>query len=132
MACLLPAGLALASAAGPAQAQADGEGLLIRFAPGSAAVDPAERGKLDEAARLYRDGNPIVMVVTGAADRTGPADVNLRLSVARAESVIRGLVDRGIPIDRLQLAAKGETEPATPTEDGVAEARNRVVEVNWR
>lgn len=122
----------LVPAAPQALAQADGEGLKVNFALGSAQVSPQEEAKLDQAARLYREGNPIVMIVSGATDTTGPADNNLQLSIARAKAVMDGLTGRGIPVSRLQLAARGETELEVPTVDGVPEPRNRIVEINWR
>jgi len=87
---------------------------------------------LDEASRLYRAGNPIVMIVTGSADKTGSAAGNLRLSELRANNVLQGLVARGIPIERFQVMAKGETDLAVPTAPNVAEERNRSVEITWR
>jgi outer membrane protein OmpA-like peptidoglycan-associated protein len=72
------------------------------------------------------------MILTGTADRTGNAEVNLDLSQRRAAAVLRGLLDRGIPADRFQVLAKGETELPVPTDAGVAELQNRRVEITWR
>ncbi|MGF1554479.1 MAG: OmpA family protein [Paracoccaceae bacterium] len=119
-------------ASSPSSAQEDGEGLKIYFDLGSSSVASAEREKLDQAARLYREGNPIVMTVSGGTDTVGPATLNLALSLARANTVLQGLIDRGIPAERLQVVGRGETELETPTDDGVAEQRNRLVEINWR
>jgi outer membrane protein OmpA-like peptidoglycan-associated protein len=46
--------------------------------------------------------------------------------------VLNGLLERGIPADRFQLLAKGETELPVPEKEGVPEARNRRVEITWR
>ena len=62
---------------------------------------------LDQAARTYRDGKPIVMVVSGGTDSTGSAAANLRLSQQRADNVLQGLIARGIPVERFQILAKG-------------------------
>ena len=49
------------------------------------------------------------------ADPRGGADYNLRLSQARAESVVDYLAGRhGIPRDRLRPIGKGQTELANP------------------
>ena len=48
-------------------------------------------GDLDQAARLFRDGNPFVMIVAGVADTVGSPDRNLQLSLDRAEAVAQGL-----------------------------------------
>jgi outer membrane protein OmpA-like peptidoglycan-associated protein len=43
------------------------------------------------------------MILTGTADRTGDAAVNLEISQLRAAAVLRGLIARGIPADRFQV-----------------------------
>jgi outer membrane protein OmpA-like peptidoglycan-associated protein len=106
--------------------------LVLYFNPGSATVRPQDVALLDQASRLYRAGNPIVMIVSGSADLTGSPGPNLRLSQRRANNVLQGLVSRGIPVERFQVIAKGETDPAVQTKPGVAEVRNRRVEVTWR
>jgi outer membrane protein OmpA-like peptidoglycan-associated protein len=115
--------------AAPAKAP---DSLSIYFDPGSAAVTAQGQTTLDQAARTYRDGKPIVMVVSGGTDSTGSAAANLRLSQQRADNVLQGLVARGIPVERFQILAKGETEPAVPAPEGTPEARNRRVEITWR
>ena len=118
-----------ASATAPAKAP---DSLSIYFDSGSATVSPQGQSVLDQAARTYRDGKPIIMVVSGGSDSTGSAAANLRLSQLRADKVLQGLVARGIPVERFQVLAKGETEPAVAAPEGTAEARNRRVEISWR
>src|ERR1700733_10689269 len=106
--------------------------LVLHFDAGSATVRQQDVALLDQAARLYRAGNPIVMIVTGSADTTGSAAVNLRLSELRANNVLQGLVARGIPVQRFQVIAKGQTDLVVPTPPETAEGRNRRVEITWR
>jgi outer membrane protein OmpA-like peptidoglycan-associated protein len=106
--------------------------LVLHFDPGSAMVRQQDVSLLDQASRLYRAGNPIVMIVTGSADTTGAAAANLRLSQQRANHVLQGLVSRGIPIDRFQVMAKGQTDLVVPTPPDTSEERNRRVENTWR
>jgi outer membrane protein OmpA-like peptidoglycan-associated protein len=119
---------------GAAQTVSEGEqdSLKIYFGSGSASVDVEQQATLDQAARLFREGAPIVMIVAGGADTVGPPEGNLRLSIERAEAVLDGLVARGIPVDRLQVLGRGNTELAVNTEDEVANSENRVVEITWR
>ena len=42
------------------------------------------------------------------------------------------LTRRGIPVERFQLVAKGQTDLAVDTGAGVADERNRRVEISWR
>jgi outer membrane protein OmpA-like peptidoglycan-associated protein len=108
------------------------ESLVLYFDLGSSEVRSQDEALLDQASRLYRDGNPIVMIVAGSADTVGLPERNLLLSQQRADAVLRGLIARGIPAGRFQLVAKGETELAVATADDVSEQRNRRVEITWR
>lgn len=106
--------------------------LVLYFDVGSTAIRNEDRAVLDVASRAYNEGKPIVMILTGSSDRTGSSEANLTLSERRAGAVLKGLRDRGIPADRFQVLAKGETDLPVPTEQGVAEMRNRRVEITWR
>jgi outer membrane protein OmpA-like peptidoglycan-associated protein len=129
----LPAGAALSQESAPAAApSAAPSSLVFYFDAGSAKVRPKDLALFDQASRLYRDGKPLVMVVTGSTDSVGTAAGNLRLSQQRAGAVLRGLVARGIPTERFQILAKGATEPPVPTAPGAAEPRNRRAELTWR
>lgn len=66
---------------------------------------------------------------TGHADRAGPEDYNLALSLRRADAVREALIAGGISSDAITVAGRGESEPAVPTPDGVKEQANRRVEV---
>jgi len=130
-ACL--SGVALAAWIATAAAAQDApESLKIFFDTGSATIQSDQRETLDQAARLFRDGNPIVMIVAGVADTVGPADLNLALSLDRATTVADALADRGIPAGRLQVLGRGNSELEIETEVGVAEPGNRIAEITWR
>ncbi len=105
--------------------------LVVLFDKGSSRLRPQDRAILDRASRAYNEGKPIVMIVTGSSDRSGSARSNLALSQQRATAVLRGLLDRGIPAERFQVLAKGETELPVPTKQGVAELQNRRVVISW-
>ena len=106
--------------------------LVLYFDMGSTTIRKEDKAVLDHASRAYNEGKPIVMILTGTTDRTGDAQVNLQLSERRAAAVLQGLLARGIPADRFQVLAKGETDLPVPTNPGVAEAQNRRVEITWR
>jgi outer membrane protein OmpA-like peptidoglycan-associated protein len=128
----LSAGSALAQTPATPPATTGPDSVVLHFDLGSAAIRSQDEALLDQASRLYRDGNPIVMIVTGSADTVGQPEVNLALSQQRADAVLRGLTARGIPVGRFQLVAKGETDLAVATGDDVAEEQNRRVEITWR
>ena len=129
---LLASAAAAATTDAPAPAPAAADKLTILFETGSATVTGDGTATLDKASRLYRAGNPIVMIVSGSTDSTGSPLGNLSLSERRARAVLTGLVDRGIPVQRLQLLAAGTTEPAVKTGPGVPAAENRRVDITWR
>ena len=64
---------------GPSIAQTDSgteqeqeqDSLKIYFASGSARLEEDQQATLDQAARLFREGSPIVMIATGGADTVG-------------------------------------------------------------
>jgi OOP family OmpA-OmpF porin len=107
------------------------DALDLYFDNGSSAVRSEDEQLLDKASRLYAEGKPIVMIVAGSADQVGPPALNLRLSQERADNVVRGLVARGIPVERFQVLAKGVSELPVPDAISRAEARNRRVEITW-
>ena len=106
--------------------------LVVHFNLGSAVVRPEDQALLDKASRLYRDAHPIAMILTGGTDTVGSPETNLRMAQNRTAAVLRGLVARGIPAERFQLLAKGETDLAVPTGPNVIEPQNRRVEIRWR
>jgi len=69
------------------------------------------------------------LAVTGHADRAGPEEYNLELSLRRATAVLDALAARGADPAAISLAGRGEAEPAVATEDGVPEPANRRVEI---
>ena len=116
----------------PKQPEATPDYLVLYFASGSSAVRPQDRPLLDKAARLFRDAHPIIMIVAGGADSVGSSLANIVLSDARAQSVLRELVARGIPADRFQVLAKGTTDQAVKDPQGVVEPADRTVEIHWK
>ncbi len=79
-------------------------------------------------AEIARRPVPDVLIV-GHADAVGSDTVNDRLSRQRAEVVLRALVARGIPAESIAVSGRGNRDPVVPTAAGVAEARNRRVEI---
>jgi outer membrane protein OmpA-like peptidoglycan-associated protein len=69
------------------------------------------------------------IVVVGHTDLVGSDQVNDALARKRAQAVRVILVERGIAADSVVAIGRGKREPAVPTADGVAEARNRRVEI---
>ena len=71
---------------------------------------------------------PDVLVI-GHTDKVGTDAYNDNLSRQRAEVVRKALADRGVAAENIVLVGRGKREPMVPTADGVAEPRNRRVEI---
>src|SRR3954463_5784493 len=72
------------------------------------------------------------VIVIGHTDRVGAVEFNDALSRKRAETVASRLIAAGVSAERIAVAGRGEREPLIPTNDEVAEPRNRRVEIKVR
>jgi outer membrane protein OmpA-like peptidoglycan-associated protein len=79
-------------------------------------------------AEVARHAVPDVVVV-GHTDRVGSDAANDTLARQRAEAVRAALIGRGLAPESVSAVGRGEREPLVPTADGVAEPRNRRVEI---
>lgn len=100
----------------------------IHFAFDTAALTPAARAALDEAAGHLAALPAVHLTVEGHADARGAAAWNRDLAEWRAAAVIDGLAARGVERARLHLVARGEEAPLAHGEDELAHAMNRRVE----
>jgi len=90
-------------------------------------INSAAQSVLNEVLGAVEPGTPIS--VTGHADRSGPEDYNMSLSLRRADAVREVLINGGLAADAITVSGRGEEEPAVPTADGVREQANRRVEI---
>jgi outer membrane protein OmpA-like peptidoglycan-associated protein len=67
--------------------------------------------------------------IIGYADSSGLEKKNLKLSVARAESVKKYLVRKGIAIDRILARGQGSANPLGDNKTKTGRALNRRVEI---
>lgn len=108
-------------------------GYTVYFMPGSSdtltaeSLQTFEKVKLDLAAR---SGGEIRVV--GHTDRVGSVQSNDAFSIKRAAAVQVLLINAGVKPEVIEIAGRGEREPLVPTEDEVAEAKNRRVEISVR
>lgn len=99
------------------------------FATGATAL-PArasvELRAVATALALYPDAQ---LAVEGHTDNTGPAELNQRLSEARAEAVRRALVSYGVGSERLTARGYGQDRPLADNATATGRAANRRAEV---
>jgi outer membrane protein OmpA-like peptidoglycan-associated protein len=110
----------------------DGEFVVldtIRFATGSAHIEPSAHSLLDQVALTLRAHPELEHVrIEGHTDDTGPREVNMALSQQRGLAVKRYLVERGVGPQRLIVRSYGPDRPREAGTDNRARARNRRVE----
>ncbi len=92
----------------------------------AAAILELEQEIPDEISWVLRvDGHTDDVPLSGA----GPIADNWELSSARATSVVRFLIDEGVPPNRLVAAGFGEFQPLGPNADDASRAANRRIEL---
>ena len=105
---------------------------VLYFLEGRDELTADSRAELDRVfGDLRRRPLPDIVVI-GHTDTVGSQGFNDRLSLQRAERVRDMLMTLGLPASRVEVAGRGKRELLVPTEDNVAEARNRRVEINVR
>ncbi|MEQ1899131.1 MAG: OmpA family protein [Devosia sp.] len=97
----------------------------IVFKSGSATLADESGAALDELAGDLRICPDAIVHVEGHTDADGAEDINLALSVWRAEAVVGALIDRGINADRLYAEGYGETMPIASNETKAGKQANR-------
>ncbi len=100
----------------------------VLFESGSADIAPQFVPILDLGLLLMAQNPAVSIEVVGHTDTAGAEDFNLRLSLARAESVVAYWVDRGIGANRLSATARGEWEPVESNTSSLGAASNRRAE----
>ena len=136
------------------EGNADSEGLFLSedklvlasgaslFQPGSARLSPAGEsllagmaGELKETINELPEDEDWSLQVLGHADATPSGSrwpSNWELSSFRAATVVRTLVDAGLPAERLSAVGMGEFHPLVDEATPEAYAKNRRIELQFR
>ena len=105
---------------------------ILYFQSGLTELDPRSRGDLAAATAAAKVTSNVDIGAVGHADATGSDAYNSALSLKRAQTIRDALVAAGIPNDLIEIDYHGANNPLIPTPRGVAEPRNRRVEVTIR
>ena len=103
--------------------------LYINFDTGKASIKPDSQPTLEQVAQMLKAAPDLKLEVGGHTDNVGKPDANLKLSAARAESVIQALTGRGIAAARLTAKGYGDTKPVADNRSEDGRAKNRRVEL---
>jgi len=121
----------VASQFGPALAAQPSrpEKFTLYFVQGSDEFSEESKREVDIIlAEIAKRPVPDVLVI-GHTDAVGSDSFNDALGLQRAETVRAALIRLGIPAADIRALSRGKRELAIPTPDGVAEPRNRRVEI---
>jgi len=100
----------------------------VHFDVNKASLRPASFKALDNLAYVLKIKNDLKVEIAGHTDSDGDDMENMKLSQARAESVINYLITKGIAKDRLVAVGYGETEPIADNDTASGKQENRRTE----
>jgi len=115
----------LAAMAGPPPAS----NFIVYFELDSSAIRPDSAQVLNEVLEAIGRMQGSKVFATGHADLSGSPMYNLGLSERRSIAVRDYLINGGLGASRIFIDWRGESDPRTPTPDGVREQENRRVEI---
>jgi len=101
----------------------------VNFDFNSSDIRPSSRPVLDEAADILKANPGVDVRVEGHTDSIGSQAYNQALSVRRAESVFRYLVNRGVDPERFTVEGFGKSRPIASNATEAGRAQNRRVEL---
>ncbi len=100
----------------------------VFFAESSATIGGRARFILESQARWLKSRPELLITIIGRSDDGGtPEDARL-LSLKRAEAVRDRLVEAGLPLSRLVVDARGNSDPLATCQSFMCQAQNRHVE----
>ena len=102
--------------------------LRINFKTNSAKIEGYSINKIDKFANFLLKNRGSFVKIVGHTDSRGSAKHNMKLSLARANSVMRALLARGVSRLRLSTEGKGESQPIAPNTTSEGRAMNRRIE----
>lgn len=101
----------------------------VTFVSGGAELTPEARQVLERVAESLIADPTVRVEIAGHTDDTGYRPFNLSLSLSRAASVQRYLIERGVPEGRLVVKGYGPDEPIASNETPEGRAQNQRVEL---
>lgn len=103
----------------------------IHFKSYSAVLDSTSLPTLATLVQLLKQNPEKRIHITGHTDNIGDKHLNLKLSRARAISIAKFLVAKGIPKTRISVNGKGETYPIASNKTAAGRSINRRVEIQF-
>jgi OmpA-OmpF porin, OOP family len=101
----------------------------VMFDTGQATLQPGAYATLDRLATALRQQSERKVLIEGHTDNVGSSENNQGLSERRAQSVERGLMQRGVERSQITALGKGEDFPIAGNETVDGRQSNRRVEL---
>jgi outer membrane protein OmpA-like peptidoglycan-associated protein len=101
----------------------------LYFIEGSDELTEDSKRVMDSVFADLKGRKVVDVLVVGHTDTVGTDQFNDALALQRAEAIRRALIQRGVPPGDVVAVGRGKRELLVKTPDGVAEPRNRRVEI---
>jgi len=102
----------------------------IYFDTGKSEIKPESGQAIGEIAKLLKSDASLKVYVVGHTDNVGGLEANMKLSLDRADAVVKALVgNHGIVASRLKAYGDGPYAPVTSNDTEEGRAKNRRVEL---
>ena len=108
-----------------------GESIVLEgivFKTGSSEIMPESKEILEKAYNTLKYNNSISVEIQGHTDNIGKKSKNMKLSLDRAESVKKYLVQKGIEAERITTKGFGPDKPAASNSTTEGRQKNRRIE----
>jgi len=100
----------------------------INFKFGSWEIPTNAYTELNDLADVMKKNSDMEIEIDGNADEIGSAEINMKVSQARANGIRDYLVSKGVPENRITTKAFGSAKPLDTHHTGAARSKNRRVE----
>jgi len=102
----------------------------IHFDTGKSDIKPESEESLKNIAEFLNAHSDKKYIIVGHTDNSGDFDMNLKLSLERAQAVMNELVSKyGVNAEQLKAYGDGQTAPVASNSTDKGKARNRRVEI---
>lgn len=105
------------------------EKFILYFETGTAVLVPESQATIGSIVAAIQRRAALSINISGHTDAVGSDRLNNQLARERAAMVKELLLKQGVDPNRVTVTSHGKGNPLVPTPDGVAEPKNRRVEV---
>lgn len=106
--------------------------LNVYYDSGRASVRAEGIAEINNLYRLMTENPELVVEISSHTDATGGAAANWKLSQRRANAIVRFLIQKGIPSDRLIARGYGEERPVVKCDEEQDECNEEAHQLNRR